>query len=424
MRVLLLSEQCNPDMASTPYFAYKIVSSLARRVDEAVLVTQVRNREVLTRIGAGGADVEFIDTEHIAAPLNKLSKAIRGGRNKGMTLNVASMYPAYLAFERGVWKKFGGRLRAGEFDVVHRVTPLSPTLPSPIARRCPVPFVIGPVNGGLRWPKTFASELRREREWMTHLRQLHHFMPYYSSTYKHAAGILAGFQHTIDDLPAECRSRCFSCSDVGFDDESFPTVTRRPAREQMTVLYAGRLVPYKCADIVVRAFAASDALRKHRLVMVGDGPDRQQIESLIREHNLHGCIEMLGWVDHAEVTKRMSEADVFAFPSIRELGAGVVVEAMGAGMVPVVVDYGGPAEYIDTERSRGIKVPLSDKAGVTAAFVDALESLANDAERRCDMGVAAFEYVKANHSWDKKAERIAEVYEYLLGKRSNRPAFH
>jgi len=420
----LLSEQCNPDMASTPYFAYQIVNAVARHVDRAVLVTQVRNQSVLTRVGASGAEVNFVDTEYVAAPLNKLSKAIRGGRNKGMTLNVALMYPAYLAFERGVWKRYASQLKAGDFDVVHRVTPLSPTLPSPIAKKCPVPFVIGPVNGGLRWPKAFASELRREREWMTHLRRLHHFMPYYRSTYKNAAGILAGFQHTIDDLPAECRPRCFSCSDVGFDDESFPKVMRRPVREQMTVLYAGRLVPYKCADIVVRAFAASETLRQHRLVMVGDGPDRERVESLIREHNLQDCIEMLGWVDHAEVTRRMSEADVFAFPSIRELGAGVVVEAMGAGMVPVVVDYGGPAEYIDADQTRGIKVPLSDKAGVTASFVDALESLASSPQRRSDMGVAAFEYVKANHSWDMKARRIVEVYEYLLGKRADRPTFH
>ncbi len=422
MRILLVADSCNPSMASTPYFGYQICKAVARQVEQAVVATQVRNHGAVDAETMGVEKVAFIDTEYIARPLFKLSRWLRGGPNKALTLNVALNYASYLAFERGVWKRFGDEIRRGAFDVVHRVTPLSPTLPSPLASWSPAPFVLGPVNGGLKWPRAFFGELRREREWMRSLRGAHTLMPYYRSTYRDAAAILAGFDHTIADLPASARPRTFDCPDVGYDDAASPTPPERPPGERMTVLFVGRLVPYKCPDVVVDAFAASPALRKHRLVMVGDGPDRERLEASVDAQGLRDCVEFTGWLPHDETAKHMAEADVFAFPSIRELGAGVVIEAMGQAMACVVVDYGGPGRYVDADR--GVKVPLTTKPEVTEAFRGALEELAADPERRARLGHAAQAYVKARHSWEAKARHIADVYEWVLGHRDEKPDFH
>src|SRR5258708_25877932 len=110
-------------------------------------------------------------------------------------------------FERRAWKTFGARLKAKEFDVVHRLTPMSPTLPSLLAGRSPVPFVLGPLNGGLKWPKEFGAELRREREWMTYFRSLYRVLPYTRSTYARASAVLAAFPHTVADVPRAAQAR-------------------------------------------------------------------------------------------------------------------------------------------------------------------------------------------------------------------------
>jgi glycosyltransferase involved in cell wall biosynthesis len=413
MRVLLLADACNPEMASTAYFAYQICQALARQLDEVVVATQVRNRDAFGRHAIDGCRVEFIDSESVARPMYRLSRWLRRDAQKALTLNVALAYPSYLAFERGVWKRFRGELRQGAFDVVHRVTPLSPNLPSPMASWSPVPFVIGPVNGGLRWPRQFLGELAREREWLSFARGAARWMPYYRSTYRRAAAILAGFQHTRDALPAAAGPRIFDCPDVGFDANGVAPPSR-PPRDRMTALFVGRLVPYKCPDVAVEAFAASPALRRHRLLLIGDGPERARIEAIVARHGLESCVELLGWVDHETVIRHMREADVFAFPSVRELGAGVVVEAMGEAMACVVVDYGGPGGYID--ETRGIQVPLVDKDDMVGRFTAARESLADDPARRAALGRAAYEYVSTRHSWDAKAARIREVYEWTLGR--------
>jgi glycosyltransferase involved in cell wall biosynthesis len=422
MKVLLLADHCNPTFASTPYFGYQIVRSIARKVDQTTLVTQVRNRGSLTRKDLGVAELTFVDSEYIARPIWRLASWLQGDPNKAMTVSVALNYPSSLAFDWEVWKQYGARLKSGEFDVVHRVTPLSPTTPCPLAKWSPVPVVIGPINGGLRWPKGFSAELAREREWLTYLRRLHKWMPYYNSTYQKAAAILAGFPHTMQDLPPNVLPKTFDCSDVGYADDPHDVPLNRPFSSTMTALFVGRLVPYKCADVVVRAFAASDLLRRHRLVIIGDGPDRPLLEHLIKENAMEGCVELTGWLPHEEVMRRMRQADVLAFPSIRELGAGVVVEAMGMGLACVTTNYGAPGTY--AAEGRGVVIPLMNKPALVEGYVNALEELASDPEKRARISATGRRYVNANLTWDAKAENIVEVYKWVLGRRDTKPTFY
>ena len=138
---------------------------------EVVVATHIRNKENIERAGFGAASVEFIDNEYIAAPLHKLATFLRGGNGVGWTTTIAMAYPSYLAFEREVWKRFKADIRARRF--VHRLTPMSPTLPSPMAtwlKPLRIPFVVGPLNGGLKWPAEFQGELMRGREQLSYIR--------------------------------------------------------------------------------------------------------------------------------------------------------------------------------------------------------------------------------------------------------------
>src|SRR5262249_43553177 len=99
----------------------------------------------------------------------------------------AFAYPFAVAFEWRAWRQFRRRIFAGEFDVVLRVLPMTPVLPSPFAfflRKGPVPFVLGPLNGGLRDAAGFRQ--RDKPEWTFWLRSLHRFLPFARSTYRHA----------------------------------------------------------------------------------------------------------------------------------------------------------------------------------------------------------------------------------------------
>jgi glycosyltransferase involved in cell wall biosynthesis len=419
LKVLLLADLCNSAWPSLPVVGYKYAKALSKYTD-ATVVTQVRNRPDIMANGLGQAQVAYVDTEKIAARMWKLASLLRGGSEKGWTLQIAMDYPAYLAFERKAWHDFRGALESRQFDVVHRITPMSPTLPSYMAGRSPVPFVLGPLNGNLPWPRQFAEELRREREWMNRFRGAYKYLPYHKATYARSAAVLAAFSHTMADLPREILGKTIDFPEVGIDPALF-SLPIRSARPKLTILYAGRLVPYKLPEVLIRAVASSPLLRQHRVLIVGDGPDRERLEAMVRDLGLDDCVEMLGKRPQAEVGQLMREAEVFAFPSIRELGAGVVVEAMACGMACVVVDYGGPATLI--QPGWGIKVPMGSKDHLAAGFRDRLEFLVENPDRARALGMAAHEHAMAHYTWDAKARKTVEVYEWLLGRRSTKPDF-
>ncbi len=419
MRVLLLADACNPDWPSLPVVGYKYARAIANYAD-VVVVTHIRNKPNIDRDGMGKAEVVYLDTEKIAAPIYKLAVALRGGTNTGWTLQMAMDYPSYLAFEWLAWKRFQQDLRNKHFDVVHRITPMSPTLPSLMASLSPVPFLLGPINGNLPWPKQFTQELSREREWLSSLRSAYKLLPYYRSTYTRAAGILGAFEHTIADLPVSVTSKTINFPEVGIDPELFSLPHRRK-QEKMTILYVGRLVPYKLPEVVVRAFAASPLLQQHRLLVVGEGPESPRLEQIIKDHNLSGCVELTGKKSQAEVGELMRQAEIFAFPSIRELGAGVVVEAMACGMACVVVDYGGPATLVGPEC--GIKVPMGDLNQLVSRFKEELEQLVTDPDRVTRLGTEAHRHAMSYYSWDVKAQKTLEIYNWVTARRETKPDY-
>src|ERR1700712_2395685 len=142
-RVLLIAEAANPEWVSVPLVGWSHARAIMEVVD-AHLVTQVRNRDAILRAGlVEGRDFTAIDSEAVAKRAHQFSQLLRGKSGVNWTTSTAIQTLSYPSFEHLVWKQFGRRIRGGEFDLVHRITPLSPTTPSPIAARCAragVPF--------------------------------------------------------------------------------------------------------------------------------------------------------------------------------------------------------------------------------------------------------------------------------------------
>ena len=427
MKVLILAESCNPLWESVPLVGWSHYHAVSQVVDTH-LVTRTWNRDGLLQAGLReGRDFTLIDTEPLFSPVARLVERI-SGPNKGYAMLTALTLPSYLAFEHLAWRRLGTDIRAGRFDIVHRITPVSPATPSPLARHCRragVPFVLGPLNGGLPWPAEFPELRRQEREWLSRLRGAHRLVPGYRATRDSASAIIVGSAGALADLPPRWHGKSIYMPENAVDPSRFPdTPPRQPgdyAGRPLRAVFLGRLVPFKGADMALDA--AAPLLRDGRLTLsvLGFGPEQDALEAQAARLGVTDQVRFHGKVPHPEVGALLRGADLLLSPSVREFGGGVVLEAMAMGVVPVVVSFGGPAELISP--SSGIGLRMQPRAGVVADMQATLDRLASDPGQLAAMSRAAVRRIRRWFTWPAKAQQMLEVYRWVLGQRPGKPDF-
>ncbi len=420
LRVLLIAEMCNPTWTSVPLEGYSLARALAERPDlDVTLVTHVRNRPALAGDPISSlARVHYIDNEWLARPLYRLSTLLRGGRTLSWTTDTAMAWPSYMVFEHQVYSDFRRKLQQGKFDLIHRITPLSPTMGSPLASMTEVPMILGPLNGGLPWPRDYPELRRKEHEWLVPLRGAYKYLPYYRSTYRHLAGVIAGSRHTATEVPRSFRGRRCYIAENGIDPSRLPLAATWPGPSgPFRFLTVGRLVPYKGVDLILEAMQSSAVLRGCELHVIGDGPHRSHLEELARKYQLESCVHFRGWVDHRSLSRELAAAQAFVFPSLREFGGAVVVEALASGLPSIVVEYGGPGELVTPEC--GILLPLLPRADLVPRLRDAMEKLASNPPLCRTLAQAAVERVRSEFTWQAKAARVVGFYHQVLADASN-----
>lgn len=412
LRVLLLGPDCHPERVSIPYVTYSHAAALAQ-LHDVTLVARPRVEDVLRRTKAPFHAIEVVRTPL----LDPIEDWIMGRILKYIydsQLKTAIGYPSAIAFELCAWRQFRRRIFAGEFDVVLRLDPMSPSIPSPFAlflRKGPIPFVIGPLNGGLPWPPGF-SQLDKQREWISGLRNLYRFLPFARSTYRHSTAIIAASSQVCSEF-ATYRDKLFYIPEPGISSSSCFNDSRslKPGAK-LELIFVGGLVPRKACDLALRG--AASLLRKDiaHFTVVGDGPERHSLEQLTRVLGIEESVSFCGWISQSEVFNRLRCADVFVFPSLRDNGAGVVFQALATGAVPVVADFGGPGDIVNLEVGR--KVALTNESAFVVQLETILEELANNRELLIRLRQRGMSYAREQLTWDAKAQSTTLVLNWVV----------
>ncbi|WP_162601139.1 glycosyltransferase family 4 protein [Occallatibacter savannae] len=414
LRILLLAPDVNPDTISMPYVTYSHAAALAHLHDVS-LVTGTPSEGPVRRANAPFRSIEVVKMptlERIHAwAIRRIFK-----HNYDTQVLTAFGYPFSVAFEQRAWSQLKSRIYGGEFDIVLRVMPMTPSLPSPFAyflRKGPIPFVIGPLNGGLPWPRGF-SQLENQKEWISGLRGVYRMLPFARSTYRHAAAIIAASSQTYSEF-AEYADKLFFVPEPGIADSLCEPDRRDPsANGKLQIIFVGGLYPRKACDLALKA--AAEVLRADvaRFTVIGDGPERAKIEGLVRSLGVEDKVDLCGWLDHSKVLAGLRSADIFLFPSVRDNGAGVVFEALASGAVPVVADFGGPGDIVIPEV--GYKVALTNEAEMVTKMSAILGDLVGNRAHLRKLRSQGMAYARERLTWEAKAVATTQVLHWVLRK--------
>lgn len=181
------------------------------------------------------------------------------------------------------------------------------------------------------------------------------------------------------------------------------------SRSASVLLFAGRIAREKNLDLLLSALAILCRRRPEaELVIAGDGPDRDRLESIARDRGVAGHVHFIGWVPHAEMHSCYRAADVFVSASVTETQGLALLEAMAAGAPVVAVRGPGVVDLIENEADGLLVAPAAEP------LADAVERVLADPELGRRLGAAARQ--RAEHlDAGRQARLLIDCYEELRG---------
>lgn len=225
-----------------------------------------------------------------------------------------------------------------------------------------------------------------------------------------ATSISTNSEATSDLLPPRVRNKSHVL--LGGSDwmsASAPAVTRGSS-----VLFVGRLVGRKGVDDLLHAFAeVRSRVAEAKLVIVGDGPEREKLERMVAELGLSGAVRFTGTLRGKRLHEEYERCDVFVLPSkaVQEDAASeglglTLIEAAMHGKPLVGTAHGGIPEVIQ-DGINGLLVPPDNPH----LLANALTKLVNDKELARKMGGNSLKNARSLYTWKAATDRLLQSYE-------------
>lgn len=203
----------------------------------------------------------------------------------------------------------------------------------------------------------------------------------------------------------------------GFDDKFFRPGNKKELRgkysfplEERIIVSVARLVPAKGIDCLIRAIGlVAPKFSNLRLLVIGEGEQRRELETLIEQLNLNHQVQLLGFRQPQQISDYLGLADMMVLSSRHE-GLGIaLIEAMASGVPVIGSSVDGIPDLIQPERN-GILVPPDDEE----KLAEAIERLLQDQKLRDSFIREGLQKVREKYPWSAILLRIDEVYAGLI----------
>ena len=175
----------------------------------------------------------------------------------------------------------------------------------------------------------------------------------------------------------------------------------------------GRLESLKRFDYLLQAiFQLKKVFKDFHFLLIGDGPERKELEKLVDELGISECVSFTGEIPNAK--ELLGALDIFCFTSTNEGLANVIMEAAAAGL-PIVTWRLPFNEELLEDGKTALLVEAEDINGFKEAIVKLIQSPAH----RATLGEAARKHILVNFGLERYVKNMTHVYETLLGIQEN-----
>jgi glycosyltransferase involved in cell wall biosynthesis len=310
-----------------------------------------------------------------------------------------------------------------EFDVAHHVTFVRHSTPSFLAL-LPIPFIWGPVGGGESAPDAFWQDFSFRNKVYEILRSAARWLgerdPFARMTARRSAIVRVTTPDTavrveqmeaktVEVFPEASLTKDEIVNLMRFSTDDVPAIR---------FISMGRLLHWKGFHLGLRAFAKA-GLPEAEYWVLGDGPERQRLESLVSELGIAHQVKFWNRLPRDQALQRLGSCTALVHPSLHDSGGWVCLEAMTAGRPVICLNLGGPSIQVTAET--GFKVNAFNPEDAVKGLAEAMVRLAHDPELRSAMGKEGQLRVKEFYNWETRGQRISQLYEDVVKSRSLQP---
>lgn len=199
----------------------------------------------------------------------------------------------------------------------------------------------------------------------------------------------------------------------GVDCNMFKPMVVEKDKNKIIIGTVKKLAPKYGISTLIRAFALvkKQISENIELVLVGGGPQEDELKSLVSKLKINHYVRFIGDVPHGDVAEWLNKFDIYGAlsESDSESFGVAIIEASSCGLPVVVSNAGGLPEVVQDGKT-GFIVPRNNPKAAAEMFI----KLIKDRDLRETMGKAGRKFVLEKYNWDKCADIMEKLYEEVL----------
>jgi len=407
MNILYSAFACNPYTGSEANCGWSFAYAMSKvnSIDNIYLLTRYENKPYIERFikENGTVNIKFLYCD-VPEWMN-------------LYIKYGKFYFIYYKMWQKAAYKFVKNKVGIKFDIIHHITLGDFRIIGKLWKIKGCKFIFGPVGGAQETPKCLKIYTSKNKKQEYKRKLINNFMKvniFYKNALNKCCKIYCANEETLRFIQncLKNKNNAEIMTENGISLEYIKNVERikRVAKdnEKIRIMWAGRMIYRKGLELLLEVIKEVKCRNKFEVYLLGSGPQKQELETYIKENNLEEKVILKGKCEYLQMQQEYKNADIFIFPSIRETTGTVLFEAMANGLPIISLKQNG-AKKLVTDKT-GVLVKIDNQEQVKMDLKLAIEELVDNAEKRMWMGQNARKEIEEKYTWENKCKIVIEKY--------------
>ncbi len=338
MKILLSAYACEPNTGSEHEVGWSWIKSLSSK-NKIYVLTRLKNKKKILK------EVKLKKIKNISFLFYDLPaifiKIIKTGSNK------PNSYLYFLLWHILIYFRYKNFIKKEKFDFIHHVTFVTFRIPNLLCLSGP-PFIYGPLAGGEIVPFKLFKEFTVKSKLIEAVRYISNLYIQFSLliniTFFKSKKIILTSQINKKFIPKIYHKKI----------QIIPAVFNKKINyklkknKKLKICFVGRLVEWKGVEVMKRLFPKIQKFNKDiSLHIYGDGPRNKDLKNFIIKNNFKDKMKIFGHVDQKKLIVSFKKYDLLIFPTFRDSGGSVIMEALNNNLNLITTNAPGPKGIIE-----------------------------------------------------------------------------